>query len=533
MGGRTKRRALPWTAVALAALIAVGLLLRLPSFSDGLWGDELATNYVVYGFGVDDFGSILIHGKEATPPAFFLLTWLTKGFDGTEGLRLVSLLAGLAAIPLTFLVGTETVGRRAAAVGATLVALSPFQIWYSTEARAYELLMLACLLAAFTLLRAVRTGRASWWVGYGLSAAFAMYTHYAAVFILVGLFGWALLAHPESRRPLLLASLGAALLFAPWIPQFIDDTGKQAAQNIEMFHPLTLGHAKTDLLRMSFGAPLLDIQDLPGDVALALIAGSVALGVLGLAARGRGKRRWWRPSSGLVLVVVLALAPPVGAALHNLVAPSIFTPRNLIAAWPGFALLMGALVTVGPQAIRVASVSLLVAGFGIGAVKMLDDENRRPDLVSAAEYIERTGGPGAPVVDLPQLGPGPQTAIEAALAPKGQGLPSDRTIFALGLPSFADRLELNRRGESFYQAGAPVPPGEIARRAVAQAGDGTLVVVGPPVTLDQIRAFPGPLASFLEALSPRFHVVSSRTFGGPSVFAFGVFVFSGKPPTRA
>jgi hypothetical protein len=460
-----------------------------------------------------------------------LLTWLTKGFDGTEGLRLVSLMAGLAAIPLTFLVGTETVGRRAAAVGATLVALSPFQIWYSTEARAYELLMLACLLAAFTLLRAVRTGHASWWVGYGFSAALAMYTHYAAVFILAGLFGWALVAYPESRRPLLLASLGAALLFVPWIPQFFDDTGKQAAKNIEMFHPLTLGHAKTDLLRMSFGAPLLDIQDLPGEIALALIAGSVGLGVLGLATRGPGKRRSWLPSSGLVLVVVLALAPPVGAALHNVVAPSIFTPRNLIAAWPGFALLMGALVMAGPLTIRVASVGLLVAGFGIGAVKMLDDENRRPDLASAADYIERTA-PAAPVVDLPQPGPGPQTAIEAALAPKGQGLPSDRSIFALGLPSFADRLELNRRGESFYQAGAPVPPGEIARRAVAQAGDGTLVVVGPPLTLDLIRAFPGPLASFLEALPPRFHVVSSRTFGGPSYFAFGVFVFSGKPPSR-
>src|SRR5262249_43508985 len=161
-------------------------------------------------------------------------TWLTKGFDGTEGLRLVSLLAGLASVPLTYLVGVETVGRRAALVGAALIALSPFQIFYSTEARAYELLLFTALLATFALLRAVSSGRTAWRVGFGLSAALSMYTHYAAVFLLAGLFVWAFFAHPEARRPLLLSSLGAALLFAPWIPEFIDDTGKQAARNIEI-----------------------------------------------------------------------------------------------------------------------------------------------------------------------------------------------------------------------------------------------------------------------------------------------------------
>src|ERR1700750_2375031 len=95
-----ERRASPATRLILAALTPLALALRLPSLGGALWGDELATNYVVNGFGADSFGSILIHGKEATPPLFFLLTWLTKGFDGTEGLRLVSLLAGLAAVRL-------------------------------------------------------------------------------------------------------------------------------------------------------------------------------------------------------------------------------------------------------------------------------------------------------------------------------------------------------------------------------------------------------------------------------------------------
>ena len=162
-------------------------------------------------------------------------------------------------------------------------------------------------------------------------------------------------------------------------------------------------------------------------------------------------------------------------------------------------------------------------------VKMLDETNRRPDIAGAAEYIERTGDPNSPVVDLPQFTPGPQTAFEAALAPKGEGLPADRSVFALGLPSFPDRLELNRRGESFSQARAPVPPEQIAARAARIAGDGTLFVIGPPAPLAAVRLVPGALSSFLAALPPRFHEIESREFAGPSVFAIGVHVLSGGP----
>jgi hypothetical protein len=237
--------------------------------------------------------------------------------------------------------------------------------------------------------------------------------------------------------------------------------------------------------------------------------------------------RSWRPSAGLIFVVILALAAPVGAALHNIVAPSIFTPRNLIASWPGFALLVGALVTAGPAAIRCASIALLLAGFAIGAAQMLDDTNRRPQIAEAAEYIEATGDRGSPVVDLPQFTPGPQTAFEAALAPKGQGIPADRTVFALGLPSFAQRLALNRRGESFSQAGPPESPSVIAAEAARQAGHGTLFVIGPNAPLAAIRRFPGPLSSFLASLPPRFHEVEWRAYAGPSLFGFGLHVLRG------
>jgi hypothetical protein len=525
----------PTTALMLVAgLFAIGLGLRLLVLGGALWGDELSTNFVVNGFGVADFPWLLRHSKEATPPLFFLLTWLTKGIGGAEGLRLVSLLAGVAAIPLTYLLGLETVGRRGATVGAALVTLSPFQIFYATEARAYELLMLTCLVASYALVRALSSGRTSWWVGYGVASAAAMYTHYAAVFVLLGLFAWAFIAHPDARRPLIVASLATALVFAPWIPAFVDDTSEQATKNIEPAFPLTLHNAVDAMIRIWFAGAISRLSYLPGSLALTLIAVSVAVGAAGLVLRASTSREWRWPPAGVVLVIVLALASPVGAALHNVVALSIFTPRNLIASWPGFALALGALVTAGAAPFRRVAVVLLLAGFGIGAVKLAEDANRRPDLEGAARFIESTGEPGAPVVDVPQFSPGPQMAMEAALAPTGAPAPSDRSVFELGTPTLADRLEINRRGRAFDPNVPPVAPEQVARQAARIAGDGTIFVVATPqVSLDRLRLGPGPLASFLNTLPERFHEIDSRGFGGPRIagleFGAEVHVLSGKP----
>jgi mannosyltransferase len=524
------RRSVPQaTVVLLLGLIVVGLALRLPSFNDSIWGDELSTNFVVHGFGVGDPISILKGDQEGTPPLFFLLTWLTRGIDGAEGLRIFSLLAGLAAIPLTYLLGSWTIGRPAAAVGAALIALSPFQIFYATEARAYALMMLFCLLAAIALLRALNSGRTGWWVGYGLAVAAAAYTHYTTVFVLIGLLVWAFFARPEARGPLLLTNAGAALLYVPWIPELLDDRHEPAATIIERLHPLSLTRGWNDLGQWSLGHPLIPLQELPGRLGAWLVAAGVLIAIVGLVlrARGGGLRRWWPPSAGFALVIVLVAAAPVGAVLQDIVAPSVFIPRNLISSWPGLALAVGALVTTPRAPFRVAAVAALVAGFTIGAVKMLDTKYQRPDYDGVAAFIERSSAPGDPVVDSHEPTPGPQTAMEAALAPHGQPLPRGRQVFEVGFPTFQTRLDAVRRGGAL-NAELPVPSSQqLAAQAVRAAGDGRLFVVGPAASLEILRSFPGPLADFLAALPPRFHEVEYRSFPGLSIFPIGVHVLDG------
>src|SRR5690349_9435233 len=253
MAAGARRYVQPSTVLLLAGLTIVALALRLPSYTDSLWGDELSTNFVVHGFGAGSPITIVNGDQEGTPPLFFLVVWLFKGIDGAEGLRIVSMLAGLASIPLTYLLGVRTVGAPAATVAAVVLALSPFQIFYATEARAYALTMALCLVAALTLLAALDSGRTRWWIAYGLSVAAAAYTHYTSVFVLIGLFGWAFLADPQARRPLLLSNLGAALLYVPWIHQLLADRNEPAAKIIQALHPLTINHAWDDLGQWAFG----------------------------------------------------------------------------------------------------------------------------------------------------------------------------------------------------------------------------------------------------------------------------------------
>src|SRR5205085_11633972 len=103
----------------------VGLLLRLSSLSNSLFGDELSTYYAVAGHGLGRTLQIVRSDQELNPPLYFALAWLFARLGDTpEALRLPSMLAGTAAIPLTYLLGMRTVGRRAAIIGAALVATS-------------------------------------------------------------------------------------------------------------------------------------------------------------------------------------------------------------------------------------------------------------------------------------------------------------------------------------------------------------------------------------------------------------------------
>src|SRR5205085_201462 len=182
---------IPAEVWVLAAITAVGALLRFAMLgTQSYWVDEAqAANELHLSFGtmLSTIGS-----SEPNPPLFFVLAWSwAKAFGTSEaGLRSLSAIAGTAVIPLAHLCGRELVSRRAGLVAATLVALSPFMIWYSQEAREYMLLTAFCAASLLFFIRCLN-GRGerslAWWT---LFSALAVLTHYFAAFIVAPEAAW-------------------------------------------------------------------------------------------------------------------------------------------------------------------------------------------------------------------------------------------------------------------------------------------------------------------------------------------------------
>jgi len=206
-------------AVAVAGITVVALAVRPAHFGESLFADDLYTFKASTGPTLCSVLRDVNSDLEITPPLFFVVAWLSqKAGDPFVWLRIPSLVAGVATVPLVYLLGLRTVGRRAALLGAAFFALGPFATFYATEARAYALMTLLVLLSTLALLCAIEKNTWPWWAAYALTMAAAMYTHYTSIFVPAAQAGWAIVAHRERIRPLLVAALSAGVLYLPWLP---------------------------------------------------------------------------------------------------------------------------------------------------------------------------------------------------------------------------------------------------------------------------------------------------------------------------
>jgi hypothetical protein len=203
---------------ALAALIVLAAALRLATLTEqGLWYDEAFTPVHVLHAGLGATLKSFVH-SENTPPLWYLLAWADARVlgDGALALRLPSALAGIATVPVVWAIGSELAGRRAALIGAALVAVNPLFVWYSQEARAYGLFVFFAALAMLCFARLLHQPNGTRATLFALSGALALLSHYFAAFLLVPMTLW-LLRERAVRRAALpaigaLALVGLALL---------------------------------------------------------------------------------------------------------------------------------------------------------------------------------------------------------------------------------------------------------------------------------------------------------------------------------
>jgi hypothetical protein len=422
--------------LALVAVTVVGAVLRVIVAHQSVFADELSTYWISVTHGLSGVLSLMystgrIQHAEITPPLSFLASWLsTRPGSTVELLRAPALLAGTATIPLVYLLGRRSVGRRAGLVAATVTALSPFMIYYSAEARAYGLMMFLLTASTLSMLLAIDTRRRRYWVLYAVCAAAAFYTHYTSAFVLAVQLLWLLWAEPQSRRPALIAAVAAAALVVPWIPGLIADLRSPTLPILSALSPFTFNAVRVDIQHWALGYPYTSaggLQDLPGIPTLVLLGIAILVSGAGLAisARGGGWREPLRRASAatgpgragqrIILVVALLLATPVGEAAGSALGNHIIGVRDLAASWPYLALSAAALaIAAGPRA-GVAAATLTVLAFALGAPRMLETRFARPDYQGAADFVSAHARPGDVVVDeTGGLSPGPLTGFDVS-----------------------------------------------------------------------------------------------------------------------
>jgi mannosyltransferase len=327
--------------------------------------------------------------SESAPPLYYALAWVWTQLTGTGefGLRSLSALAGVATVPVAYLLGAELRGRRVGIAAAALVAVNPMLIWYSQEARSYALLSLLTALATFYFVRALDRGRRGDLTGWGLASALAIATHYFALFPVVVEGLWLLCRRGREAVAGLRIVVAAGLLLAPLaIHQMLEGRAEWIGNH-------SLGHRLWELGVTFTVGEIGDVISRPERPLLAAIpAAAIVLALLLLVLRGEREER--RRAGRMLAIAAATVALPV--ALGLLVPSKDYVlARNLLPAL--VPLLAAVAVAVTLRRARVAGLLvgavLFAYSLGFAIAASVSPALQRPDWDAVAAKL---GEPEAP-----------------------------------------------------------------------------------------------------------------------------------------
>ncbi|GAB4542488.1 MAG: hypothetical protein Kow0063_34520 [Anaerolineae bacterium] len=384
-----------WPTLAWPGLVLLAFALRvyrLPAQS--LWYDEGVSWYLTR---MSLSHLTIWTANDIQPPLYYYLLWLWVRLAGTGeyALRFLSVCFGTLTIPLLWVTGRRLLGKRAAWLGAFILALSPLHVYYAQEARMYTLLTFLGLLGSYLLLRWLKVSSAdlspqracrpahkspsgtglsplrspyAW--AYILTMAGALYTHYFAFFLLAAhmLFvlyhGW---RRTRSGHPLkpgiwacLVIPLSILVLYLPWLPFLLSrygvDTsywpGALKAGEIarKLFIAFGLGETVTEAtgtwLMVGYGIILLVSVIVLWRAALHTTPGE----------RHRGSQVYPAARGDNLIFLLIYLCIPVALVLLLTQRTPKFNPRYAMLASPAFILLVagGLSYLSRPGALRIS-----------------------------------------------------------------------------------------------------------------------------------------------------------------------------------
>ena len=486
-------------AIGVVAIVA-GVILRFASRSP-LWLDEaLTVNISALPFA-DMFDALRHDGH---PPLFYAILhmWMDVFGEGDFAVRALSGVFGLLALPLAWVAGRRRGGSLLGWLSVAVVALSPFAIRYSDEARMYSLVMLLVLTGYLLVDDIVRAGKDSIGRLAGVSAVTAalLYTHYWSLWLLSAL-GLVLMwtawkpssaqARRISLKVIAALAVGGAL-FLPWLPTMLYQAANTGTPWAAATRPTTaLGYMLQD-----FGSGLYS----DAVFVLMLVCIAIVLGVLGRATSTRTIELDFRTRPQVrIEALIAALAFAIGSGV-TFISNSAFATRYTAIIFPLVALVVAAgLSRFTGRVIRFVVVAGTCGCLGVGGLWFAAE--MRSQSGEAARVIRENSRESDLVVFCPdQLGPAGNRAL-------GDGL--EQVVYpTFDSPQLVDWVDYgNRNSQS--------DPVAFANRVLGEAGPnrGIFVVWNPAY-----KTFEGQCEKLIATLGAGRPAVELLVAGGGEYF---------------
>ncbi len=389
----------------LIVLLLCGATLRAFRLDfQSLWTDEIFT---LLAAG-DEFWKIIINPFDPDVPGLYYLIVhpLLLMSDQAWLLRLPSALFGTFSIILLYLVTKSWIGEAAAVVAAALIALSPFHIWYSQEARPYSLLLFLALLSLWLLQKTISSPQNLWSrFGFVFAAAASFYCHPVAM-VFIGFLGiYALWQTPRQRWTSWLPLFSAiAVLVAPALyrmlmipPTDAEDPFRSSYNPIYILYGLW-----TFATGYSLGPSLTELH-LPNRVGtlvtyLYLIVPST---LFFAAVFLHGVIRLQQKARAIFLMNALWFAIPLaGAVFGSIISSHPFNVRYAILSFPPFLIFLAAGALNLPRRWMRASVvsALLLVSLVSLHNYYFDERYQREDNRAAGRFLAAHAAPGDLVI---------------------------------------------------------------------------------------------------------------------------------------
>lgn len=369
--------------IVLAGALAGALYLRFHLLAQkSYWFDE--------GFSVGiarlDWLNFwhLLWQREANMALYYALLKLWLNFGMSEFfVRTLSVVFGLAAIPVVYALGTRLFGARAGLIASLLLSVNAFHVRYSQEARGYTLLVFLSALSSLLFARCLEDPTPRNWRLYTLASILTVYSHFYGVLLVVA-HGLSLISLPsESRHG---AALFRSLRFFGYgvlpIAIFLWRAGTQPMNWLPRPDGAVMRHFFQSLA--GNGGPVL-----LGAYVLTWVAAAYARWRLGRLRADRLQR--WRYD-----FLFLWLAFPIAVVFAASQFKSIFLARYLIICLPASVLLAAAGISRLRTAVQ-AGILLIMAALSLGGVfayYQRDFDVGRDNWRAATQYVLANAQPG-------------------------------------------------------------------------------------------------------------------------------------------